>query len=275
MGKAEESESHFPPGPPAGRFGSWLIINEVRNSTTGRPFSGGDVVMVFFSIIMASFQIGQARYTPPPLPPIKARCDPSAAWIVVRDACGKQRTITPSPSRERKTEYGNTLSLLKTHHTLVGANPRLTPYPLPLPPALPPLSLPPSRLHPPFLPLPLPLFLPPRPSLPLSLATSRLPSSLLPPSVPTYLPTSLALESDKRTRACQLPSTWEAPPPLTSLSLSLSLSLSRARARSLFLPLSPPGLPLTSFLSLSLSLSQLHYLLFRERSERENPCVCV
>ena len=47
------------------RFGGWLIITGVSNSSTGRPFSGGDVIMVFFSVAMASFQIGQARARDP------------------------------------------------------------------------------------------------------------------------------------------------------------------------------------------------------------------
>eukprot|EP00741_Cyanophora_paradoxa_P003931 tig00000741_g3824.t1 len=41
-------------------FGSWLILNKVTNSTTGKPYTGGDIVTVFFAIIMGAFGIGQA-----------------------------------------------------------------------------------------------------------------------------------------------------------------------------------------------------------------------
>jgi ABC-type multidrug transport system fused ATPase/permease subunit len=31
-------------------FGSWLIINERTNTITGKPFTGGDVIMCFFAV---------------------------------------------------------------------------------------------------------------------------------------------------------------------------------------------------------------------------------
>ncbi len=40
-------------------FGSWLIINERTNTVTGKPFTGGDVILCFFAIVMGSFSIGQ------------------------------------------------------------------------------------------------------------------------------------------------------------------------------------------------------------------------
>jgi hypothetical protein len=40
-------------------FGSWLIINGRTNTMTGKPFSGGDVVMCFFAIVMGSWSVGQ------------------------------------------------------------------------------------------------------------------------------------------------------------------------------------------------------------------------
>ena len=41
------------------RFGSWLIINNVANTSSGAPYTGGDVIMVFFAVVMASFHVGQ------------------------------------------------------------------------------------------------------------------------------------------------------------------------------------------------------------------------
>lgn len=40
-------------------FGSWLIINNKYNTSTGKSFSGGDVIMCFFAVVMGSFSIGQ------------------------------------------------------------------------------------------------------------------------------------------------------------------------------------------------------------------------
>jgi len=40
-------------------FGSWLIMNDRINYMTGNPFTGGDVIMCFFAIVMGSFSIGQ------------------------------------------------------------------------------------------------------------------------------------------------------------------------------------------------------------------------
>jgi len=40
-------------------FGSWLIINNKTNTMTGNTFTGGDVIMCFFAVVMGSFSIGQ------------------------------------------------------------------------------------------------------------------------------------------------------------------------------------------------------------------------
>jgi ATP-binding cassette subfamily B (MDR/TAP) protein 1 len=40
-------------------FGSWLIINNKYNTSTGKSFSGGDVIMCFFAVVMGSFSVGQ------------------------------------------------------------------------------------------------------------------------------------------------------------------------------------------------------------------------
>jgi len=40
-------------------FGSWLIINNKTNTMTGKTFTGGDVIMCFFAVVMGSFSIGQ------------------------------------------------------------------------------------------------------------------------------------------------------------------------------------------------------------------------
>jgi ATP-binding cassette subfamily B (MDR/TAP) protein 1 len=40
-------------------FGSWLIINNKYNTSTGKTFSGGDVIMCFFAVVMGSFSVGQ------------------------------------------------------------------------------------------------------------------------------------------------------------------------------------------------------------------------
>ena len=34
-------------------------MNNVNNTTTGSPYTGGDVIMVFFAVVMASFHVGQ------------------------------------------------------------------------------------------------------------------------------------------------------------------------------------------------------------------------
>ncbi len=49
------------------RFGGWLVTNEVINPATGRAYTGGDVIMVFLSVVMANFHLGQVS-RPPPLP---------------------------------------------------------------------------------------------------------------------------------------------------------------------------------------------------------------
>eukprot|EP00741_Cyanophora_paradoxa_P024734 tig00000293_g23878.t1 len=41
-------------------FGSWLIHNNVYNPARGQVYTGGDIMTVFFAIIMGSFGIGQA-----------------------------------------------------------------------------------------------------------------------------------------------------------------------------------------------------------------------
>eukprot|EP00960_Hanusia_phi_P005075 146155-Hanusia_phi.AAC.1 len=40
-------------------FGSWLIAHGVTNSRTGVLYSAGDVMLVFFSIVMGGFSLGQ------------------------------------------------------------------------------------------------------------------------------------------------------------------------------------------------------------------------
>jgi hypothetical protein len=42
------------------RFGGWLITNHVTNAATGQVYTGGDVIMVFLSVVMANFHLGQA-----------------------------------------------------------------------------------------------------------------------------------------------------------------------------------------------------------------------
>jgi ABC-type multidrug transport system fused ATPase/permease subunit len=41
-------------------FGGTLIANQTMNATTGKPFTGGDVVTVFFSVLMGAFALGQS-----------------------------------------------------------------------------------------------------------------------------------------------------------------------------------------------------------------------
>jgi hypothetical protein len=41
-------------------FGSKLISDHTTNSTTGKPWTGGDVVTTFFAVVMGAFAIGQA-----------------------------------------------------------------------------------------------------------------------------------------------------------------------------------------------------------------------
>eukprot|EP00961_Rhodomonas_salina_P117022 1575363-Rhodomonas_salina.2 len=40
-------------------FGSWLIVNRKENDATGEVYTGGEVILVFFCIIMGSFGVGQ------------------------------------------------------------------------------------------------------------------------------------------------------------------------------------------------------------------------
>ena len=40
-------------------FGSWLIVHGVTNSRTGVLYSAGDVILVFFSVVMGGFSLGQ------------------------------------------------------------------------------------------------------------------------------------------------------------------------------------------------------------------------
>jgi ATP-binding cassette subfamily B (MDR/TAP) protein 1 len=41
-------------------YGATLIANGTVNPSTGNVFTGGDVVSVFFAVLMGSFAIGQA-----------------------------------------------------------------------------------------------------------------------------------------------------------------------------------------------------------------------
>lgn len=41
-------------------YGSKLISDGTKNATTGKPWTGGDVVTTFFAVIMGAFSIGQA-----------------------------------------------------------------------------------------------------------------------------------------------------------------------------------------------------------------------
>jgi ATP-binding cassette subfamily B (MDR/TAP) protein 1 len=41
-------------------YGSTLIAHGTINSVSGTPWTGGDVVTVFFSVIMGAFAVGQA-----------------------------------------------------------------------------------------------------------------------------------------------------------------------------------------------------------------------
>ncbi len=40
-------------------FGSWLIVNKKTNDSTGEVYTGGEVILVFFCVIMGSFGVGQ------------------------------------------------------------------------------------------------------------------------------------------------------------------------------------------------------------------------
>eukprot|EP00741_Cyanophora_paradoxa_P008173 tig00000025_g7909.t2 len=68
-------------------FGSWLILNKVTNSATGQPYTGGDIVTVFFAIIMGAFGIGQAS------PSFPAFADGRGAAFVIFGICDRASAI--------------------------------------------------------------------------------------------------------------------------------------------------------------------------------------
>jgi ATP-binding cassette subfamily B (MDR/TAP) protein 1 len=70
-------------------YGSTLISNKVTNSVSGNPWTGGDVVTVFFSVIMGAFAVGQAG------PNMQAFANGRAAAFKIFTIVDRQSKIDP------------------------------------------------------------------------------------------------------------------------------------------------------------------------------------
>ena len=72
-------------------FGSKLIADHTRNSTTGKPWTGGDVVTTFFAVVMGAFAMGQAG------PSMQAFGTGRAAAYKIFSVCSLLSPPPPSP----------------------------------------------------------------------------------------------------------------------------------------------------------------------------------
>ena len=76
-------------------FGSYLIANGITNSITGQPWKGSEVVVVFLSVLMGTFGLGQIG------PSISAFAEGTAALRVLTETIETKSNIEPSPLRRR------------------------------------------------------------------------------------------------------------------------------------------------------------------------------
>ena len=77
-------------------FGSYLIDNGITNNITGQPWKGSEVIVVFFSVLMGTFGLGQIG------PSISAFAEGTAALRLLIETIETQSSIEPSLLRKRK-----------------------------------------------------------------------------------------------------------------------------------------------------------------------------
>ena len=76
-------------------FGSYLIENNIENSITGQPWKGSEVIIVFFSVLMGTFGLGQIG------PSISAFAEGTAALRLLLETIEAPSSIEPSLLRKR------------------------------------------------------------------------------------------------------------------------------------------------------------------------------
>mmetsp|Transcript_6186 Transcript_6186/g.9532 ORF Transcript_6186/g.9532 Transcript_6186/m.9532 type:complete len:1380 (+) Transcript_6186:167-4306(+) len=79
-------------------FGSWLIDNKITNPGTGQPYTGGDVVIVFFSVLMGAQSLGNAA------PLIPTFADGRGAAYTVLEVCERESAINVFSEKGKKPE---------------------------------------------------------------------------------------------------------------------------------------------------------------------------
>ena len=88
-------------------FGAWLIENSVTNNITGDPWTGAQVIVVFFAVLMGTFGLGQIG------PSITAFAEGTAALRTLFETIESESTIEPSLLQKRKD---GTLVFKKSMH---------------------------------------------------------------------------------------------------------------------------------------------------------------
>jgi ABC-type multidrug transport system fused ATPase/permease subunit len=90
-------------------------MNNVNNTSTGAPYTGGDVIMVFFAVVMASFHVGQVG---PAVTAFNKGRASARRIFEVREDRERDRQIEREREREREREGAGGAHLVESVPTV-------------------------------------------------------------------------------------------------------------------------------------------------------------